>query len=173
MPAKRRASTRKAAAKPQEEAPKIEETVEEVVPEVTEEQVEVAEDEETVAENDDQEDDNDQDDDNESPEAKETKTIEEKIQDLDKLSKAHPVGLLMSLCKQQNKLRPSYAVTKAEKVEGQEPTQTCIARYGELMITIPGIPSDNIKFAKKVAADLILSELYWAVGASSFSTIFF
>merc|ERR1712088_301076 len=100
MPPKRRASKRKAPAK--EEETKVEPTVEPVVektPAVEESAVEVVEEEEDA-------------------EPKKELTDEEKIAELDKLSKAHPFGLLANLAKLSNKHRAVFAIAKNEKPKG-------------------------------------------------------
>merc|ERR1712088_678030 len=153
MPPKRRASKRKAPAK--EEETKVEPTVEPVVeetPAVEESAVEVVEEVE------------DAEPEEEEAEPKKELTDEEKIAELDKLSKAHPFGLLANLAKLSNKHRAVFAIAKNEKPEGAddsfEPSMSLTARFGEIKITVPKVAGDNFKFAKKVGADLLLKEMY-------------
>ena len=162
MPAKRRVSARKAPAKKPEpvEEPVVEEPVQET------EEVDLNETENIEEAIDEVNADEEEDDDNDKKASKKELTIEEKIEQLDQLSKAHPFGLLMSMCKLQNKLRPAFAVKNATKDEAEgdaikSPKElSCVARYGDIKITIPKIDSSNLKFAKKVGADLLLSEMY-------------
>jgi len=100
----------------------------------------------------------------EEAEPKKELTDEEKIAELDKLSKAHPFGLLANLAKLSNKHRAVFAIAKNEKPEGAddsfEPSMSLTARFGEIKIVVPKVAGENFKFAKKVGADLLLKEMY-------------
>lgn len=160
MPPKRRTTKRKAAqpAEPEIVEETVVEEVKEVEPVPEPEPETTAEDlDETTAEDGDEEED--------EAEPKKPLTAEEKVAQLDRLSKAHPFGLLANLCKLTNKYKPYFNIKKNEAAEGEdkekfEKSMTVIARFGELKITIPAVAGDNFKFAKKVSADLILHQLY-------------
>lgn len=168
MPPKRRTTKRKAAAaapvaEPKEETPVVEEVKPEPTPEpVTEEPVT-----ETADDNDDEVDDVENNDDvDEAKAKKEPLTLEEKIALLDKLSKAHPFGLLMNLAKLSNHARPNFKIEVNKKPENFpkdqtfEKSMTLVVKYGDNKITVPKVPGNNFRFAKKVGADLILKKLY-------------
>jgi len=121
MPAKRRTTKKKAAAaaapavEPKQETPVVAEVKPEPTPEpVTEEPVtEAVEDT-----NDDEVDDVENNDAiDEAKVKKEPLTLEEKIALLDKLSKAHPFGLLMNLAKLSNHAKPNFKIEKNKKPE--------------------------------------------------------
>lgn len=140
MPAKRRASKRKAPETEKEEVKA--EPVAQPVPEPVVEEPEVNDDEEEDPE--------------ETPEKE--LTDEEKIAELDKLSKAHPFGLLANLAKLSNKHR---AVFQIKKNEGEtDESMHLVARFGEIKITVAKVPGENFKFAKKIGSDMILGEIY-------------
>ena len=127
----------------EEPTPAVEEAVQEEVEEVAEEEDEDNEDDEK--------------------EPKKELTDEEKIAELDKLSKAHPFGLLANLAKLSNKHRAVFQIAKNEvekDAKDVEPSMSLVARFGEVKISVPNVPGENFKFSRKIGADLLLSELY-------------
>jgi len=105
---------------------------------------------------------NEEEEEEEDEDPKKELTIEEKIEQLDQLSKAHPFGLISNLCKLSNHYKSYYEIEKKTEGEGdkKEKYMQVIARYGATKITIPKIPGDNFRFAKKIGADLLLHHLY-------------
>lgn len=172
MPPKRRTTKRKAAAQPVVE-PEVEQNEPEVTTEPTVEETNTEEtvteenvDEEAGDDENDEENDGEDEEPNKEKKKKEPLTLEEKIAELDKLSKAHPVGLLRNLAKLQNHYKPFFTTTQNKKPEDHpegeafEQTMALIARYGNLKVDIKKINGNNFKFARKVGSDIILKHLY-------------
>lgn len=99
-------------------------------------------------------------------ELKNYQTIDEKIAILDSLSKAHPPSLLHNLANLSNIVRPRVyskvvkTLDPENKEDKAENHMSATITYKDVKMSISKIPGSNLKFASKVAYDLMLAELY-------------
>lgn len=100
------------------------------------------------------------------------------IEDLDKLAKAHPYGLLVNISRVCNDVAPKFDVVEVSSQEKEneiagvdkkeemdteekfEPYMVFTGNFRNIELHLPKVAGDNQKFAVKVGCDLILQKLY-------------
>ena len=119
-------------------------------------------DEETVENDEEDNDDAENEEDEEAEDPNKPLTIEDKIERLDQLSKAHPFALIANLAKLSNHYKSYYEITKKTEGEGDkaEKYMEVVARYGSIKINVGKLAGENFRYAKKIGADLLLHHLY-------------